>query len=197
MLPTLEDYRSGCTTWTGTVEVISYSVKHWGVSDYQRYGIWNYYLHINEQLFQNPADFEQFWLPRKLKEFGESQYASYDYYIDPITALDFHAGPTFYEPSTFFDRNTGKDYRTVKVGCDYSHLWDQEAGYPDTLASVRADAERSCRLLFEAYPHNRRCAYSGIVDHPNNFFETNAGWWVHNSKEEAAGGHSNWQRKVT
>lgn len=56
-----------------------------------------------------------------------------------------------------------KTYDASKIGCDYNHLWDEEMGYPDTLSSVKNDAEGTVNEFLEQNTDfHIRCSYSGI-----------------------------------
>ena len=62
---------------------------------------------------------------------------------------------------------------------------------------MKRDVERSIEKLIGMFPNRRvKCAYSGIYDDADKFFETNAGWLVHVSHEGKTFDHANWQRKA-
>ncbi|MDA3779876.1 MAG: hypothetical protein PF487_06610 [Bacteroidales bacterium] len=54
-----------------------------------------------------------------------------------MTELDWHGGLTWYSKEHGFD-GSGK---VIKIGCDYSHLWD-EGQYYD-LDQVKFDCKRT------------------------------------------------------
>lgn len=71
-----------------------------------------------------------------------------------------------------------------KVGCDYGHLWNEEHGYPDTLASVTHDAIMTVEKLIAAHPDRRlRSGYSGKWDAPDKFYTAVNGSLVHEDDE--------------
>ncbi len=195
-LPTLEQYRSGATTWRREHEQIIYNLAHWGVSDYQPQGIWNYYLYLPENMFQRPEDFALFNLEPKVSlGYGDKFRQDYDYYSIPD--LELSGGITFYDRLTGINPATGEPMFVVKVGCDYNHLWNGERGYSEDMEEVDRDAKRSLDVLVSRYALNRRCAYSGVIDHPSTFYLSNAGYFIHNSRREAliAEGHPAWMPK--
>ena len=90
---------------------------------------WTHYIHLS--LDQIPEESrEKFWLPPKLEAMSVSKrkyvwYDYYDYYDSIISSLEFHGGCTFYEKTSGVDDAP----RSVKIGCDYQHLWDDGQYY--------------------------------------------------------------------
>lgn len=180
-LPTLEQYRSGATTWRREHRGVTFTLSHHGVSSYSPQGTWCYYLHLLENMFQRSADFALFDREPELREFAGSICEHYDYYSIPD--LDFHGGCTWYSKDRFIDRKSGKWLTALKIGCDYNDLWDDEGGYWEGLEEVERDAKRSVDILADQFPLNVRCAYSGVVANPSEFYTARNGCLVHESKK--------------
>lgn len=190
MKPTLAQYQNGGSTWVRKHRGISYTLSHHGISEYSPEGTWCYYLHLPENMFQNPDHFALFNKEREIKDgFGEGQkWESYNYY--DIPDLSFHGGVTWYSKDTFFDRNAQRDFLVLKIGCDYGHAFDRDGGYWEGIDDVDRDARRSIDVLADQFPMMMRCAYSGTIDTPENFYTAVNGACVHNSQIEKLG--NNW-----
>lgn len=94
---------------------------------------WTYYLYLFERYIPTPL-FESIWLKPKDTKFN---FLSYDYYNAPLlNEIPMHGGITYYAK-----HGEGK-HRSVKIGCDYAHIWDREHG-PYSLQSVIYEAESS------------------------------------------------------
>lgn len=97
-------------------------------------GCWNYYVYVMESRTTN---FNDLWLQGELKEFSVSgtQYMSYDHYDHALDRdCDWHGGVTLWEQNDQCPRQ-----RRIKIGCDYSHLFDVERGTGYTLDEVLRD----------------------------------------------------------
>lgn len=181
MKPTLNEYRHGATTWRRSHKNVQYTLSHHGISDYNNEGTWCFYIHLIEPMFLNSADFEIFWREEKITESFGSHYATHDYYSVPD--YGFNGGCTFYETDVFIDKD-GTKQRSIKYGCDYAHLCDQERGYPDTLDSVNFDAKKFIDALVEAHPLKTVCGYSGMRGHSEEFYTDKSGRTIHKSHLE-------------
>lgn len=197
--PTIEQYLKGNVRWRETykgigIELSFHGYTKAGETPYEdiTHGTWCYYLLLNELMFR-PEDWEQMLFTPYISDFGRE---TYDYYNFPD--VDFHSGITFYEVTDYYDGKVKRRVNTIKVGCDYNHLWDREAGYPDNYDSVLFDAKRSVSKLLERFPDvNKRCSYSGIWDRPEKFYTAKGGMTVHESYEEKLreDGWENWLRQ--
>jgi hypothetical protein len=128
------------TTYSGTHKNIAFEIARWGVEreshaalNHGR-GCWNYYIYLRERQLEN---FNDFWLEPEVKEFspGGTKYVSYDYYSSPFSNISWHGGVTFWEGGNLLLPG----YRYIKLGCDYSHLYDAERGYGYELSEVYED----------------------------------------------------------
>jgi len=180
MKPELKDYQSGATTWKREYKGIMYTLSHNGISDYRPEGTWCFYIHLNDNLFINPDDFKLFDREPEKKERSFGSYGeTYDYHSVPD--YGFHGGITYYSTDSFMDKN-GEQRKSLKIGCDYAHLWDEEGGYWQGLNDVDHDAKILIDELVSHHPVKLRCQYSGLIDVPDNFYKARNGNMVHKSK---------------
>lgn len=164
MIPDYKQMLKGATRWVERYKGITIELSFHGYDpDHNVHGIWCYYLLLDEQMF-SPEDWAKLLCDRK-----ENGY--YDYMNFPD--VSFHGGITFYNVDTYWDRNQNKEFRMIKAGCDYNHLWDSENGYQDNFESVMFDAKYSVSKLLEQFPvHKIRCSWSGIWSYPDEVYET-------------------------
>lgn len=103
-------------TWKGEYKNITFEVSRHSIGDKD---CWCFYLYVPIEAI--PKALRKQWV---LSE-KDKKHSSYDYYNSPWTALEWHGDITFYE-----------GYKhSVKVGCDYNHLFDQGHTYDkETLA---------------------------------------------------------------
>lgn len=127
-------------TYTADHLTIPFEIVHWGKERGKHEplnngrGCWNYYIYLLESRLTN---FQNFWLEPEVKEFspGGTKYLYYDYFSSPLSAVDWHGGITFWEG----DNILLPGHRSIKVGCDYSHYFDEQRGFDYTLEDVFAD----------------------------------------------------------
>jgi hypothetical protein len=107
-------------------------------------GIYCYYIFISEQ--KTPPDlFKSLWLEDKIVQIAPNcpRRITHDYYSLPLlNSVDFHVGITFYAK-----HGHTEGFRSVKLGCDYNHLWDTED--PPTFDQVLYDATNTAKQLDE------------------------------------------------
>ncbi len=153
MTPTYEELLQGATTWRFDKCGITYTLSHHGYRgnparycdpfDYENHpGTWCFYLVVREQSF--PHRWGDFALTRS--DAGFEQHPSL------FDDLPFHGGVSWASTEPYFDRESAKHWQAVKIGCDYNHLWDREACFPDTFNSVKCDAERAVDAFLEQNP---------------------------------------------
>lgn len=174
----MTDNLSHIETWHGLYRDIAFDVSHHAVSDFQRKGIWNYYILIPvDQLIE--ADRANFVLePHEWNRKRHGCPADVRYHYESLPDLDLHGGCTFY------DIIGSPGPRVVKIGCDYAHLWDNDAGYPADLKRCVDDAKHSIGVLWEVVPDMlRRCYYLGGFWKPGEGEETEHGWLSHAGKQ--------------
>ncbi len=177
-LPTYEQYKQGATTWKRQYKGIHYTLSHHGVSDeYSPDGTWCFYIYINSNTFINDSDFKLFNRERQIIEsFPGSFYETYDY--GSVPDYGFHGGITWYSKETFIDKG-GNEQTSLKIGCDYAHLWDREGGYWQGIEAVDNDAKLLIDELVKNHPVKLRCSYSGKIDNPDQFYTAKNKTTVH------------------
>ena len=113
--------------WFGSHDGVTFEINNFGEND------WTYYLYL--ELNRIPDISELFWLKGEPYEKGRVFY-SYNN-SEEIQAIDFHFGCTWYSKERGFDGEN----KSVKIGCDYSHIWDENCTY--TMEDIRRDVIRS------------------------------------------------------
>ena len=184
--PSLKEYQQGKTTWKSSHKNMRLEVAHWGHGTMNEgHGMWNSYIYYDEQMFL-PEEFSKLVMPETVK----SGCKSYDYSDFPDDG--FHCGITFYDINTYWDRMLEKEFRVIKVGCDYGHLYDMENGYNYCLDEVKSEAQLCIDQFLQGRPNvNERCSYSGRWDKPENFYVSKNGP-VHNDYAVSVA-HDNWK----
>lgn len=180
-MPSLEEHRQGCTNWRFFDKKLDYMVSHHGVSDYKPLGIWCYYVFFHSHRFLNPKD----WMTSGCGDVRPSIIENYGRFHEHISYenvdFNFHGGATYGKYEEYLERNSGQKYVALKIGCDFSHLWDEERDYPYNLQIIRDMAERSIDEFVSKYPQKECCRWSGIYDVPENFYKAVNGHMVHKS----------------
>lgn len=98
-------------------------------------GIWNSYIFIPERLTPTGL-FSKIWLEDKIIRLNEQSPAriTHDYMsCGYLTDIPLHGGLTYYAKH---GHTIG--HRSVKVGCDWNHLWDMESCFAD-IEEVKLD----------------------------------------------------------
>ncbi len=178
MLPTIEEYMASSPLWRRTHRGVDIKISHHGVSEYSPQGTWCYYLILHEIMFQRPEDWMLFDLPVQIKpSTGDKFWEHFPY--DDTPDLNWHGGPTWGDVRKGFNRETGKPYKIIEIGCDYGHAFDRDGGYWQGFDDVLRDAERSAEALLKIAPQKTRCGYCGRVDMPDRFYTAINGARVH------------------
>ena len=88
-------------------------------------------------------NFEEIWLPEEVKSFSSGrEYISHDYYGCPrLRNVEIHGGITYYAKH---GHTVG--HRCVEIGCDYSHLYDDQRDW--TMQDLFFDA---CATIDDCY----------------------------------------------
>ena len=140
------------TTWNETYRDIPIEVCNWYTEGIGQ--CWAFYLYI--RLDQMPKHLrKRFWLkPEKSTISPKRKF--YNYSGEPlINNLDWHCGCTYYSKHGH-DGNT----RTVQIGCDYQHYWDEGRNY--NIEYVMDEARSCVDSLWEMIPNILRwCNYCG------------------------------------
>lgn len=135
-------------TYTGEHLKLRFKIARWGLERGEFLAMndgrccWNYYVYLHELALSN---FNDFWLEPEVKEFSVvgTKYVSYDYYSSPLSHVDWHGGVTFWEGHNLLIPGQ----RAIEIGCDYSHIFDQERGYDYELAEVLSDCLRTIKQI--------------------------------------------------
>lgn len=142
--------------WTSNLDdKLFIEIVHWGVdredSNFQSLnygkGCWNYYITLFEHDLP-PELFKALWLEdEKIRFCPESpERITHDYMRASFNNVNWHGGVTYYNKL-----GQVEGHRGVKIGCDYSHLFDAERGYDYNLEEVIADALETAKQLKELY----------------------------------------------
>ena len=103
---------------------------------------WTYYLILD--LNKIPDISELFWLKGEPDIKGRVFYAYSN--SKEIQDIDFHCGCTWYSKERGFDGEN----KVIKIGCDYSHIWDEWRQY--TLEDIKRDVIKSVNSFKEIVP---------------------------------------------
>lgn len=137
-------------SWRGEYRNIKFEIQKFMLSDKDA---WAYYLFINENQLE-PEDFKKFWLSPKKDDRGRVHYNYTGSFIDSI---EFHHGCTFYDKISGID----KSIKAVKIGCDYSHFWDEGHFYNEIM--IEEDVKTAIDSLYEFIPKIKKwCCHCGV-----------------------------------
>jgi hypothetical protein len=123
-----------------TIEVVHFGMDNPNLNRGQ--GIWNYYIYVHENKTRH---FRKLWLKDEKKVMPGSgrEYINHDYYSLPLVdEAGWHGGITYYAK-----RGHSVGHRCVQIGCDFSHLWDEERGFDYTLDEVMGEAKETAQVL--------------------------------------------------
>jgi len=118
----------------------------------RKYSGWCYYLILHLEQFSDVKVRKNLWLPSKTWEHGS--YWDQGKLPDWVRDLDWHGGITWYGKQTGSGGN-----RTVEIGCDFSHYWDEGRSY--TFEAVIREAKNTADKLHAATQYLCRCLGDG------------------------------------
>lgn len=123
-------------------EIVSIEIVNWSIDPTMKN--WNYYLYLFEKRMPKET-FAAIWLPDIEKEFNSLRtWITHDTYSSELlNSIDMHGGITAYEKI-----GHSEGHRTVKIGCDYAHLYDREHGDYD-INQIISDAVNSAEQAIE------------------------------------------------
>ena len=133
--------------WSGRYRGVAFEINNFTLGDIDA---WTFYLYINTKQIK-----EKIWLKGE-KLMDTSHHTRYVYEDTIINNLDWHCGCTYYE------KHGGREEwenKTIQVGCDYQHLWDEHKHY--TVEMIQADVERCIDSLHELTSVKYWCTYCG------------------------------------
>ena len=140
------------TVYSEQYKGVTIEVQNFDVGGY-RNNCWTYYLYISPDSIPDKEKAEELWLPPK---YDDKDRMSYDYYGCWVSDLNWHGGITYYEKYSSVDAKR----RTVKAGCDYQHIWDEDHHYD--IDDIEADAKATVDQLIGWFPdYMRHCGMVG------------------------------------
>lgn len=114
---------------------------------------WCHYIHLKiDKQIENEEIREKFWLDPKYDNRGR---CSYHYYNSIINDIEFHGGCTWYSKESSVDEK----YRSIKIGCDYQHLFDRGIEY--SLNYIKGEIEKTIDSFLEITPVLKWCSGCG------------------------------------
>ncbi len=137
---------SHAESWNGTHRGIKFRIHRHNAGGYgePNRNAWAYYIYVCPLNF-SPEDWQRVAPKFHMSAFGGNR-AFYE--APAFDCGDFHSGITWCDvkcsPAT-------PDQITVEIGCDYSHLWDGEAGYPYDVEYLLRDVKNTIDKLHENY----------------------------------------------
>ena len=138
--------------WNGEYLNTRFEIVKWqlGGDSPSSFPCWNYYLYL--PIEQIPEEYHKYFVleGKYDKMTPEScEWLSYDYMgTSYISDLDWHGGITFYEKCL---DGEGK-LIGIKLGCDYAHAFDEQAGYHYNLEYVLMEAKQTIDKLHIRIP---------------------------------------------
>lgn len=131
---------------------------------------WRSYIYLILDHFKDQELADGLWLS-----------VPYDYTrVDLFNDMQLHGGITFYRKSLSLSRKNFEhtELRTIKIGCDYNHLWDEGCFY--SFEDVRRDIEASVDRLHELTAYRLWCRGSGnLFEESEGAYEN--GWFYSNA----------------
>lgn len=127
--------------WSVLYRNVSGEIVCWCNPESAAPDIWNFYIFLREDKCVN---FHDLWLPDNKYQFSPESPVRYtnDYYGNKrLSSIEFHGGITYYEKAVHTEP------RTIKVGCDYNHLYDDETSW--SLSLLICDFERAVDSCYE------------------------------------------------
>jgi hypothetical protein len=143
--------------WTGSYKGIGFEIDNWKTPpnsiDLNGQDHWTYYLYLHIDRIPEENDPNSYWLK------GEKQksYVSYNYNDHGvINNIEWHGGITWYSKESGFDGGN----KIIKVGCDYSHIWDE--GYSYNADMLEHDVKKAIDSFLVSVPNYKRwCCGNG------------------------------------
>lgn len=157
----MEIKESKLKKWTGTYKGVGFEINNWKIEpnsiEPRKKDCWTYYLILRIERIPEEHKPKSYWLRGK----KDRNHVMYDYYKHPVLPnLDWHGGITWYSKEHGFDGSE----KIIKVGCDYSHYWD-EGKYYD-LDIVKRDVKRTIEEFLERVPNYKYwcCGNGNLYD---------------------------------
>ena len=139
--------------WGGEYRDIRFEIINWrlGGNNKGSFPCWNYYLYL--PIDQIPPKYQRYFILkgeyRKLFP-NRQEHLIYEYSgASYISNFDWHGGISFYEKKL---DGEGK-LIGIKLGCDYAHYFDEQAGYLYDLDYVLMEVKQTIDKLHELIPN--------------------------------------------
>ena len=143
--------------WTGIYKGVNFEINNFQTppNKFEPIGkdYWTYYLYLFLDRIPKENNPDSFWL-KGLKDKGRIYY---DYFRHEIMAdLNWHGGISWYSKERGFDGSV----KIIKIGCDYSHIWDEGRLY--NINQVELDCKKTILRFLEKVPNYKyRCDGNG------------------------------------
>jgi len=138
----IEVKESKLKKWAGIYRGVNFEINNWP-NGYDGKENWTYYLILCLSRIPEENKPNSYWLKGK----KQRSFINYDYYKHPvINNIEFHCGITWYSKERGFDG----DEKVIKIGCDYSHYWDE--GHYYDLQTVQYDVKNTIDKFLEFVP---------------------------------------------
>lgn len=139
--------------WFGQHLGVDFEINNW-TREFDGKDSWTYYLLIHLDRIPKKYNPKSFWIKGEKQDYG---WVWYKYHEHPIISeIKFHHGITWYSKEGGHDGAA----KIIKIGCDYSHLWDE--GHTYTLDVVKNDVIKTIESFLELIPdYKYRCGGNG------------------------------------
>lgn len=139
--------KSETEKWYGSHRGVSFEINKFMRPDYMTDGemkaYWTHYIIIHLNRIPDAKIANKLWLKGK----ADKGRVTYNYYKSTIVdRLVFHGGCTWYSKESGFDGAV----KCVKIGCDYSHYWDE--GYEYSIEYVQEEVQKSIDSFLNIVP---------------------------------------------
>ena len=176
MHPPIEQLLKGVTTWHETHRGISIEIRYAGYRFPDKWGegsagTWCYYLHINEGALK-PTNWKK--LSKSYTTDEGRSYIEEDFWNN----IYWHGGVTYaQEHEKYYDRAQQQMMRSIKIGCDFGHHFDQHNIYE--YEDILREAHRTVDEFLAIIDVKTKCDWSGVYDVPENFYTAINGRTIH------------------
>lgn len=156
--------------WTGSHKGVSFEINNWktppNIFEPTEKDCWTYYLiiHIDRIPIENNP--KSYWLKGE-KMMSRISYSYYDH--DVMCDFDWHGGITWYSKEHGFDNSN----KVIKIGCDYSHLWDE--GHFYEIEDVKSDVENTIERFLHHIPNYKHwcCGNGNLYNSKDGIIKNN------------------------
>jgi len=147
--------------WTGAYKGVDFEINNWNIEpnsvDEAGRECWTYYLILVINRIPSEHHPNSYWMRGR----RNGSFIMYNYYKHHVLGnMYWHGGITWYSKESGFDG----DDKIIKVGCDYSHYWDEGRFY--NLDIVKEDVCRTIDSFLEYVPNYKYwcCGNGNLYD---------------------------------